>query len=194
MITLTQQKITYAWFNSILSIVSMLLIILFHSEKNFLDKLYFDSLAKIKLLNSCLISIVLLCLFHLVYNYCCSLFGYLPLQFQFLQLLPIINLGVNILFYSIIEETIFRGYIQGEIYQMTNKLPFSLNTFYTIFVPALLFSLMHFFKMGPSCFIIVIPGILFGALKLYSGTIYSAIFAHFIFNFYYFNLLEPKPF
>ena len=77
---------------------------------------------------------------------------------------------------------------------MSQKLPSTLSIFYQIMIPAILFSLMHIFEMGPSCLIILIPGIIFGCLKYYSSNLYAAIGSHLIFNFYYFSLVSPRPF
>lgn len=89
------------------------------------------------------------------------------------------NLLVNIFLVALLpaigEEWLFRGILQKQIHLLFN------NIHLAIIISAAIFSAIHFQFFG------FIPrmllGIIFGYLVYYSGTIWTAIFAHFFNNF-----------
>lgn len=181
-------------FTALLSIFSIFLLILFSQDKRWFENELYNKKGLKKVFLSILISLLALFLLQTLWNLTPITASKGLLKIQLKDWDSLIILSLNIFFFCLIEELIFRGYFQEEIKKMSQVLPKPLSIFYQLLIPAILFSLMHFFKMGFACLIILIPGIIFGALKYYSGNIYAAVISHLIFNFYYESLALPKPF
>ena len=179
---------------SILSILPLFFVSFIYKEKGWFEKELFNSSNFLKVSLSIALSLICVVLFHQIWNNLSQTSHYGILIFQLQEFNNLILLILNLTFFCVIEELLFRGFFQEEIKKMSQKLPSTLSIFYQIMIPAILFSLMHIFEMGPSCLIILIPGIIFGCLKYYSSNLYAAIGSHLIFNFYYFSLVSPRPF
>lgn len=192
--TLTGFQKYYPQSSSYLSGLSILLIVFFNGDKYWLETELNNKKGLKRVFLSIGFSLLALGLFHYLWNYIpvTAKFGILKLQGVEWDnfFIPTLNIAV----FCMIEELIFRGYFQEEIKKMTQKLTAKSSAFCQIMIPAILFSLMHYFNMGIACMIILIPGIIFGCLKYYSGNIYAGFCSHLIFNLYHQALLSPKPF
>jgi membrane protease YdiL (CAAX protease family) len=74
---------------------------------------------------------------------------------------------------AIVEELFFRGFLQGQIQR---KMPLHL----AVVVTACVFSFVHFQFYG--FFVRWLLGVLFGWMRVYSGSIIPNMIAHFCFN------------
>ena len=184
----------YSLSTSFLSILSIILIIFFGGNKYWLEDQLSNKSGLNKVFLSVIYSLLAVCLLHLLWNYLPVTAKFGILKVQGIQWDRFFLSALNIAAFCLIEELVFRGYFQEEIKKLSQQLPLTLCVFYQIMIPAILFSLMHCFKMGFACTIILIPGIFFGCLKYYSGNIYAAFCSHLIFNLYHEVLVAPKPF
>jgi len=147
------------------------------------------------LLQSILASMVLLLAFHYTWLFANNLFESIPnlsIGSNFISRLTLI-VALNILAGCVIEELIFRGFIQGEMAKKNEVSLFKILMF-QIFIPSVLFSIMHIFILGHMFWILIFPGMFFSCLKFRTKHISGSIFAHLLFNLYYLSLISPKPF
>lgn len=97
---------------------------------------------------------------------------------KFLHMNTLLGLFVNIIVLALLpalgEELLFRGVLQNLLHKVTN------NIHWSILLAAVAFSAFHlqFYGFLPRMAL----GILFGYLLFWSGSIYLAIFAHFLNN------------
>lgn len=176
-----------------LSIGSVFGIVALSKDKNWVEKELYNSRGWWRVLFGVVLSFLVVGVFHLLWNKLAVSYGYTPLIFQLKEVNLIVTLVMQLSFYSLIEELLFRGFFQEEINKMVKHLPLSLSLFYQILIPTLLFCLMHCFKMGLGCLVIIVPSLFFGLLKYHSKNIYAAFGSHLIFNLYY-SMIIGAPF
>lgn len=191
LLTALQVYVLQGFMSSIVSITSVVLIVFIHEDKQWLEKVLYKRPFLGRIFVSFGLSLLLVFIFHFLWNTLPFTAERGKLIIQLKEWDSLILLMLNIIFLGLIEELIFRGYFQEEIGQMFQKSSQTLGIFCQIAIPALLFSLLHVLKMGPACLIILLPGLIFGCLKYYSGSIYASLGSHIIFNAYYFIFLKP---
>ena len=189
-----QNTLSNSFLSSILSVFSILLITIFAQDKQWMEKELYNRLGLKRVFLSIILSILCVLTFHLLWDKFFSTVKFRLLKIQGVDFFDLMLMVLSMAFICLIEELIFRGYFQEEFKKRSQHLSLKLSAFYQIMTPAILFALMHFFNMGPSCIIILIPGVIFGCLKYYSSNIYASASSHFIFNLYYISLMEPRPF
>lgn len=174
----------------LLSVCSIIFIVWFTKDRLWVEREMYNNQGWWGVLIGALGSIIAVILFHLLWNNFVVNFGYLPLKFHLKEFNIIVTLMIHLSFYCLIEEMLFRGYFQEEVKRLSKHLPLGLSLFYQVIIPTVLFTIMHFFKMGLGCLLIVVPSLYFGLLKYHTRNIYSAIGAHLIFNLYHGSLME----
>lgn len=176
-----------------LSVCSIVFIVWVSKDRTWVEKELYNRQGWWRVLFGIVASFMAVGLFHLFWNTIASSYGYSPIIFQLKETKVIVTLIIHLSFYCLIEELLFRGYFQEEVKKMLKHLPLDLSLFYQILIPTLMFAVMHSFKMGLGCLLIIVPSLCFGLLKHHSNNIYSAVGAHLVFNLYY-SMLVKAPF
>lgn len=184
----------FPFFSGFIHYLPVFFILFIEKDSFFLHKWMFLNIQVKRAFYFSLLSLFLLFLTHLALSFYMQKQFSVPLQIQLFNIYFIISLCINVFFNAFAEEIIFRGYLQDEIEKMVCDFSKTTQLFLVVLIPAILFAFAHVFKMGLACFLILIPGIYFGVLKYYSKTILTSLFAHCIFNVYYYLLQDPKPF
>lgn len=78
---------------------------------------------------------------------------------------------------AVFEEIVFRGYLITLIHQLLHDMPFAAT--WAILLPAILFSVAHYYQGLEAVFKIAVLSFLFGMIYLYSGSLIPVILLHF---------------
>jgi membrane protease YdiL (CAAX protease family) len=102
---------------------------------------------------------------------------------------PAVNLGTIfnwLLWAPVVEELLFRGVIQGQLYRKWDVSRTFLGLSYANWLTSLAFSAMHFFHHPPLWAIaVLVPSLVFGFFRDRDGSVLPAIALHAIYNAQY---------
>lgn len=96
---------------------------------------------------------------------------------------PLLRYLNNLIFVSIAEEALYRGFIQNKLIDWFQKIRY--NKWIALFLTSLIFTFTHWFwapNIGTFLFVFL-AGLLYGYVYLRANRIESAIICHFLLNF-----------
>jgi membrane protease YdiL (CAAX protease family) len=89
-----------------------------------------------------------------------------------------------LLWYPVLEEILFRGILQGQLYKTKWGSSTLFNLSYANWVTSIIFASLHFIYHSPVwALLVVFPSLVFGYFRDIYNSIYPALALHLIYNF-----------